>query len=149
MSRPHYVRPDHHPLPFGNRQDGQHEPRLPKPRQSTAPAGLFAPAPEVIAAKAVKPKRSPSPRPSRATGESANLEHGTDYLYGKCRQRPEGACAECKEAHRLQTARYPRKRSTTVFVHEGCGTPVGIEKHRARREKQCDACRAYREGTAA
>jgi hypothetical protein len=142
MSRPHYVRPDHHELPFGNRQDGQHEPRLPKPRQSTAPAGLFAPAPEVVAEKAVRPKRRQSPdyvRPSRATGVRKVAECGTDAGYHRhLKVTKTSPCEACREAHKVKGRE--RSGAKPLPVLAPCGTEKAYRRHLRRRETPDEQC---------
>jgi len=144
---PHYVRPPHSPLPQGHRYDGVgHDGiRTQAPAPSTAPPGLWKPAPEVVA----KPKpASRTPRPSRAKPASEHkprtpAEHGTDSGYKRHNRAGTEACGPCREAHRIVARRYAANRPRVRRQPEraDCGTEAGYDAHRARKERICDPCR--------
>jgi hypothetical protein len=154
VNAPHYIRPDHHELPRGHRTDGAGHDATSlnrRPRQSTAPAGLWAPAPEVVAEKAVKPKQ---PRPSRAKPPTERKQrslpaHGTLSGYSRHKRLKEDVCEPCAEANRVHKREYNKrwnatkpKRVRKTYVRPDCGTQAGYDSHRAHKERACDACRA-------
>ena len=147
---PHYVRPDHHPLPRGHRFDGVgHEPQTPQPRPSTAPPGLYAPAPPINPAKAVKAApRKRAPKPSATGREPAPC--GTDAAYRRHIKNGDPKCLPCRDAHNRTNARYDRHgRANSTHVREHCGTEQGLAEHSRRKERMCDKCRAIYSGRAA
>jgi hypothetical protein len=147
---PHHVRPDHHPLPTGSRTDGVgHVPFTPRPKPSTAPPGLWAPAPEVVTEKAVK-VRKPSPttasgRPSRAKPPHERKVKvatcGTDSGYKKHLRDKTPTCTPCREAHNVTVRAYDRNRVRKQYVRADCGTETGYSGHRTRKERICAPCR--------
>lgn len=150
---PHFVRPPHHELPAGTRHDGAGHDGMSlnrRPRKSTAPPGLFAPAPEVVVEKTVKaPKRRQkttiaSGRPSRAKGTKKVAECGTDSGFKKHWREGTERCQPCKDAHRDAARKYDAlRRGRRVYVREHCGSAAGIAEHLRRRERRCDVCVAW------
>jgi hypothetical protein len=151
MTAPHFVRPPHHELPRGNRFDnvGHDAARTPQPRPSTAPAGLFAPAPEVVAEK-VAPKRRQKTtladgRPSRAKSGSRQIAKeaacGTHAGYHRHRRVTQTVpCDECKAAKNAYE-RSRHKPKATPKPAPVCGTTRAYRLHRVNGEPTCEPCR--------
>lgn len=137
----HYVRPDHYPLPRGTRTDGlghDGSSLARKPKQSTAPAGLFAPAPEVIVAKAVKAKSTAGL--TQSSNSARQKPCGTEPAAKRHVRNGEPLCAECqagRDARRRTPAR-PRRFTTPG---ERCGSVRGYEDHLTRGETTCQPCK--------
>lgn len=148
--------PAHNPLPRGHRLDGiGHEGTLhERPvRGSTAPPGLWAPAPEVVKAKAVKAKKPKAKRVRavrpRSTAPRANkAECGTDSGYKKHTREKTPVCDPCRLAHNERNRRYSAAdgRSRKQYVRAECGTQQGYDGHRSRKERVCDECRLAHNG---
>lgn len=154
MNAPHHVRPDHHELPRGTRTDGLGHDGASldrRPKQSTAPAGLFAPAPEINPTKAVKaPKRRQKTtvaegRPSRAKDGPRQIAKeaacGTLSGYNRhFRVTKTEPCDECKAAKNdYERARY--KPQSTPKPEPECGTTRGYRRHRTKGEPTCAPCK--------
>lgn len=146
----HYVRPPHHELPRGTRQDGLGHDGASlnrRPRPSTAPPGLFAPAPEVVVEKAA-PKKRVHPtvatgRPSRAKDgppQRKVAEHGTLAGYHRhSRTDHTPPCEPCKAAkNQYERARHLPKAPKPPVE---CGSTAGYRRHRYAGEPTCDPCR--------
>lgn len=154
MTAPHFVRPDHHNLPTGHRTDGAGHDTTSlnrRPRPSTAPPGLFAPAPEVIVEKAVKakPKKKVKTvaegRPSRAKSDRTVPREaicGTVGGYHRhFRITKTAPCDPCREARNA----YARSRSKATPAAPKpappCGTTAAYRRHRTNGEPTCEPCR--------
>jgi hypothetical protein len=145
----HWVRPAHHPLPSGHRLDniGHDATRSPQPRPSTAPAGLFAPAPEVVREKVAKPraKRVRPPRTPAAPRQATLKPCGTVAAYRRHLAHNEKPCAACKSARAENDCGRDRGyRTNTVKTREQCGTDLGPAEHARRKERLCVQCRSSR-----
>lgn len=166
MTVPHHVRPNHHELPHGSRFDGaghDGESLNRPPRLSTAPAGLWAPAPEVVPEKAVKPVKRRSPRPSTESGRPSRAKpkglHKTrrKFVGNRCGERlgyddhllrGEETCQRCRDAMaadaRRRYADNKAKPREPAQPHPQCGTTAGRATHRRNGEECCDPCRLAR-----
>lgn len=145
--------PAHNPLPRGARFDqvGHGDILHNRPRkQSTAPAGLFAPAPEAVK---VRPKPPRNTRPP--VREPAKC--GTDSGYRRHHRFNTEVCEPCRQAHKDRTridngnrsARKSRAKSTgprsaAARQQRGnrCGTRPGYDDHIKLRTPSCGPCRA-------
>lgn len=145
MTAPHFVRPDHHPLPTGTRHDalghdGTSTAR--RPRQSTAPAGLWAPAPEVIREKAVKPKKQPSGNAARLApcgSETAAKRHKRNGEVDADGQITCRVCIDGRKARR--TTNRKLKPVKPIAPGSRCGSRLGYDDHIKFGEKTCAECK--------
>lgn len=156
---PHFVRPDHHPLPTGSRDDGiGHDATITRPpKKSTAPPGLWAPAPEVVVEKAkpktkapavIKPRSRVKPDKERKIARVATC--GTRSGYDRHQRNGEKACDPCRLAVNAAKREYEQRRKgrpPVVRERPPCGTWQGRKAHRWRKEEPCEPCvmadRAY------
>jgi hypothetical protein len=98
------IRPPHPELPHGTRNDRVgHTGTVRTPRPSTAPAGLWAPAPEVV----VKPKRRAN---LSQAGNVARMSPCGTETAAKRHQRNGQQCDVCAAAR--EARKTPRKKAT-------------------------------------
>lgn len=155
MTTPHHVRPPHHELPRGHRYDGvgHDATHTPRPRLSTAPPGLFAPAPEVVAEKVVKPPKPKRIKPASQRPPRPIAACGTVSGYSRHRRLKEEVCEPCRLANREHKREYNRKHAKSQptrvrkqYVRGECGSESGYSAHRTHKERICDACREAHNG---
>lgn len=135
----HYVRPPHHELPRGTRTDGLGHDGTSlarPPRKSTAPPGLFAPAPEVVVAKRVKaPVKDGS-----GSNEARRRPCGTEAAAKRHVRSGEPLCDVC-QAGRDARRKTPYRPKRTTTPGQRCGTKQGYEDHLAHGETTCQPCK--------
>lgn len=149
MTAPHFVRPVHHELPRGSRWDGAGHDGASlnrQPRKSTAPAGLFAPAPEVIREKQTQPRNT------EGLSQSGNLARqrpcGTETAAkrhkrnGEVDDKGQITCQVCIDgrAQRRQDNR-PANSARPATPGARCGTKQGYDDHLKRGEEKCQPCK--------
>lgn len=145
---PHHIRSGGRELPKGTRTDGVGHDGASlnrRPKASTAPAGLFAPAPEVVVKP--KPPKVRKPRPSRAKNPADYKPRkaavcGTDSGYKKHHREGTETCEPCRRAHAVVQQKYNAQRpKRKQYVRPNCGTREGYDSHRSHKERACDPCR--------